>query len=187
MIIKSKYIFKKSNEKIVSDLLTEITEKYYTKLSKIEDSEMRLLFINIISEISNSIFDFYVNVNRTNNVFYYNVNRLSDKLIKDIFTLNVTYYLFRLLDDDEISENEVMECMFQTFQFSKRNKKLFYKYYNMYKVEADEFLLDFIHIFSKKVFSTKNANRMEFIYIDHYLETSYISFRRGLENFLVEA
>ncbi len=46
----------------------------------------------------------------------------------------------------------------------------------MYKGDIYSFMLDFIHIFSKKVFSTKDTNKMEFLYINHYLESSYNSF-----------
>lgn len=171
------YIFKKSKEKAVSEMVTDASQKYYSMIKNIEDSDMKMFFISIISEISNSIFDFYIDLNRTNNIFYNNINKLSEKLIKDIFVLNITYYVLKLLEFDEnVNKDEFLKLIFDIFKLSKKERKVFNKYISDYTMDKEEFMIDFIRVFSKKIFSTKSINRMEFIYIDHYLESSYNSF-----------
>lgn len=179
--MNNKYIFRKSKEKAVSELVSEVSQKYYGMLKTFDDGDMKMLLIGVISEISNNIFDFYIDINRTNNVFYTNINRLSSKLIKEIFILNAIFYLFKMLEITHIEDKQyLIDSIFKGFKFNNKNKKLFYKFYNMYEEDVDMFTLNFVHIFSKKVFSTKKTNRMEFIYIDYYLESSFSSFDKSL-------
>ncbi len=78
--------------------------------------------------------------------------------------------------DDTINIDDFKKCVFNTFRFNKKEKKIFNKYFDLYAIDKESFTIDFVHSFSKKVFSTKEATRMEFIYIDHYLESSFNSF-----------
>lgn len=182
----NKFLLKKKNEKKVSELVLNTSEKYYCKLKNISNIETKMIFISIISEISNSIFDFYIDVNRTNNVFYVNVNELSQKLIDEIFILNCVYCYIKVLDNIEPDEKDMfLDTFFMSFKFSKKNKKFFNKCYDMYHNNNDTFMIHFINTFAKKVFSTKKTDRMEFIYINHYLETSFNSFFNSYESFFV--
>lgn len=180
------FFLKGKKEKKISELVLKISEKYYCKLKKISDTERKMMFISIISEVSNGIFDFYININRTNNVFYSNVNKLSQKLIDELFVLNFIYCCIKILDKlDESEKQEFLDIFFDSFNLSKKNKKLFKKCYEMYNKDEESFMLHFVDIFADKIFFTKNTDRMEFIYIDNYLENNFNSFLNSYESLFV--
>lgn len=177
-MVTSKYIFRRTKEKMLNELVANNTKKYYHLVRLIEDTDEKIFFISIISEIANGIFDFYLDINRTNNVFYMNINRINEKLIKEIFVLNSMFFLLKILDETEDAEKTYITYNMQkVFKYSKKDKRTFSKYQKLYDEDIDSFTIKFIHNFSKKFFSTKDANKMEFAYIDYYLENSYKEFR----------
>lgn len=177
-MVTSKYIFRRTKEKMLNELVANNTKKYYSLVRLIEDTDEKIFFISMISEIANGIFDFYLDINRTNNVFYMNINKINEKLIKEIFVLNSMFFLLKILDESEESEKAYLTSNVQkVFKYTKKDKKSFNKYQKLYDDDIDNFTIKFIHSFSKKFFSTKDTNKMEFAYIDYYLENSYKEFR----------
>ncbi len=169
----------------INEIVIEVTEKYYSNISKINDIENKILLINTISEISNSIYDFYIDIARRNNVFYCNVNQISKKLIKNIFLLNSALYIYNNLESAK-NKKLLIKDFFHVFKFSKNDKKIFYKYLDIYNYDKDSFRIEYTKLFSSKIFSSRVMNRMEFLYINHYLESSLDTFRRSYKNFLLE-
>lgn len=177
--MEKKYVFRRTKEKMLSDLVYENSKKYYSMLKILDKSDLKLFFISIVSEISNSIFDFYVDINRTNNVFYNNINKICEKRIKDIFTLNSMFFLFKTLDKCSEQEKKEMVFYFQTiFKYSKKDKKMLKDYMKLSEEDFDTFFISFVNMFSRKVFLTKSLNHMEFTYISYYLENSYGEFNK---------
>ncbi len=177
---------RKKQSRVINEILIEVSEKHYCNISKVDNVENKFLLINTVSEISNTILDFYIDLCRTNNVFYYNINQITTKLVKEIFILNSAFYLYNYIEDKE-KNVELIKNFFYVFKFSRNDKRLFYKYLYLYENDVDKFKLEFTKVFSKKIFSSKQINKMEFLYINHYLETSLEAFRHGYSNFLLEA
>lgn len=185
--MENKYIFKKTKGKMLNEIIIANSNRYYSMLKNIENTDIRLYFINIISVISIGIYDFYIDVNRTNNVFHSNLNKITQKQIKDIFTLNSMFFLMKILENFEqigienIDKNQMILITQSVFKYSKKDRKYFDKFMELSETDSTkcECMIQFIHSFSKKVFSTKVNNQMEFAYISHYLETNFYNFDKG--------
>lgn len=185
--MENKYIFKKTRGKMLNELIIMNSNRYYSMLKNIENTDLRLYFINIISVISIGIYDFYIDVNRTNNVFHSNLNKTTQKQIKDIFTLNSMFFLLKILENfeqldiEDVDKTQMILTTQSVFKYSKKDRKYFEKLSKLWEEQSSESecMLAFIHSFSKKVFSTKVINQMEFAYISHYLETNFYNFDKG--------
>ncbi len=179
-MINEKYLFRKNKKVNLTNMIGEVSEEYYSRIKLFASNDDNFFFIATISNISLNIYDFYIDVNRENNIFYNNINLLNNKLLKIIYKLISSYIVIKFLMSNNNDENcdIIIENNFKTFKFNHKEKKLFYKLKNIYDKDEIDFDLKFNFLFAKKVFSSKKNNAMEFAYINYFIESLYSDFKQ---------
>lgn len=168
---------KTNNIKILKEINENEMNKYFSNVNLFFTNPQRLIFICMISNISSSIEDFYVSLNKKNNVFHNNLGAFSKKEIRKIYIYESIYLFLSFINENNtINYDKIEENYLKSFCFTSKEKKIYIKFKKIFKENQSLFDLFIINLISKNIFSTKKENNMEFAYIAFYLKEGFNNF-----------
>lgn len=172
-------------KKELIELNSQKMNHYFTKINKIPTTRDRLIFICMVSNISSSIEEFFLDLNRKNNVFHNNISFITNKEVKNLYIYESMYILINFLNLNKINESydKIEKSYFNVFNLSYKEKKDYNFMKENYSLNVD---FQLVNLIGKNIFYKEQINKFNFAYTAFYLEqcfwnfnNDYISFSKG--------
>lgn len=175
-----------SKKKIVKVYVEDLKDEYLERIYSLNNDFYLSFFEQSVECTVADAYDFFVELNCENNIFYENLKEMNLNRGRKLFKIMGIYHTIRMLRKKRSFFNviEFQEVLAKVFDLNEKEERLFELLYRCDGEFESQFAGLFAKAFAKYVFNCDNCGPFSLAFIENFCYNSYSSFMASFTKFI---